>query len=77
MANAPELVFDLIFGRWRSQTLYAGAALGVFDQLSNQPRTAAVLGGTAHSSVSRMARDRPEVCLRTHQGVNVFKSSFS
>src|SRR5215469_12254178 len=41
MANAPELVFDLIFGRWRSQTLYAGAALGVFDQLSDQPRTAA------------------------------------
>jgi hypothetical protein len=35
MANAPELVFDLIFGRWRSQTLYAGAALGVFDQLSD------------------------------------------
>src|ERR1700760_4042867 len=41
MANAPELVFDLIFGRWRSQTLYAGAALGVFDQLSDQPSTAA------------------------------------
>jgi hypothetical protein len=27
MANAPELVFDLIFGRWRSQTLYAGLRL--------------------------------------------------
>src|SRR5450631_3431388 len=24
---------DLIFGRWRSQTLYAGAELGVFDHL--------------------------------------------
>jgi hypothetical protein len=40
MVHAPELVFDLIFGRWRSQTLYAGAALGVFDQLSDQPTTA-------------------------------------
>ena len=27
MAHAPELVFNLIFGRWRSQTLYAGAAI--------------------------------------------------
>ena len=41
MPHAPELVSDLIFGRWRSQILYAGAALGVFDQLSDQPRAAA------------------------------------
>ena len=27
MAHAPELLFNLIFGRWRSQTLYAGAAI--------------------------------------------------
>ncbi len=33
MPSAPELVIDLIFGRWRSQILYAGAALGVFDHL--------------------------------------------
>ena len=40
MAHAPELVFDLIFGRWRSQILYSGAALGVFDQLSDQSTSA-------------------------------------
>jgi O-methyltransferase domain/Dimerisation domain len=34
MPSAPELVIDLIFGRWRSQILYAGAALGVFDHLT-------------------------------------------
>ena len=34
MPSTPELVIDLIFGRWRSQILYAGAALGVFDHLS-------------------------------------------
>lgn len=34
MAGAPDHVIDLIFGRWRSQILYAGAALGVFDHLS-------------------------------------------
>src|ERR1700751_998597 len=49
MANAPELVFDLIFGRWRSQTLYAGAALGVFDQLSDQPATAATVAATINA----------------------------
>jgi hypothetical protein len=42
-------VIDLIFGRWRSQILYAGAHLGVFDQLSatearSAEATAAALG---------------------------------
>ncbi len=32
---------DLIFGRWRSQILYAGAKLGVFDALGGEPRPAA------------------------------------
>jgi DNA-binding IclR family transcriptional regulator len=56
MANAPELVFDLIFGRWRSQTLYAGAALGVFDQLSNQPRTAASVAETISADPAMLYR---------------------
>jgi hypothetical protein len=44
MPNAPELVVDLIFGRWRSQILYAGAALGVFDHLGQgEALSAAVL----------------------------------
>jgi ubiquinone/menaquinone biosynthesis C-methylase UbiE len=44
MASAPEHVIDLIFGRWRSQILYAGAALGVFDQLGeDQAMSAAAL----------------------------------
>ena len=34
MTDAADQVMDLIFGRWRSQTLYAGAELGVFDQLN-------------------------------------------
>ncbi len=33
--NGPaDQIVDLIFGRWRSQILYAGAALGVFDHLA-------------------------------------------
>jgi ubiquinone/menaquinone biosynthesis C-methylase UbiE len=41
MTSAPEHVIDLIFGRWRSQILYAGAALGVFDQLGKDHATSA------------------------------------
>lgn len=33
MNGAADQVVDLIFGRWRSQILYAGTALGVFDHL--------------------------------------------
>jgi hypothetical protein len=42
MPGAPELVIDLIFGRWRSQILYAGAALGVFDHLGQDEAIDAV-----------------------------------
>lgn len=34
---------DLIFGRWRSQTLYAGVSLGIFDALGDEPITAPVV----------------------------------
>jgi hypothetical protein len=36
-------VMDLIFGRWRSQILYAGVKLGVFDALRNGPKKAHAL----------------------------------
>jgi O-methyltransferase domain/Dimerisation domain len=36
MAGPAEHVIDLIFGRWRSQILYAGAAVGVFDHLNDR-----------------------------------------
>jgi hypothetical protein len=32
-----DAVMDLIFGRWRSQTLYAGVELGVFEVLAEGP----------------------------------------
>ena len=33
-----EKTLDIIFGRWRSQILYAGVKLGVFDCLTSDPR---------------------------------------
>lgn len=32
-----DKVTDIIFGRWRSQILYAGVKLGVFEIVSNEP----------------------------------------
>ncbi len=34
-------VFDVIFGRWRSQILYAGVKLGIFDAIRETPEPAA------------------------------------
>lgn len=36
-------VQDIIFGRWRSQILYAGVKLGIFDALGDGPRRAAAI----------------------------------
>jgi Dimerisation domain len=51
MDDTGAQVIDLIFGRWRSQILYAGVKLGVFDALARAPkdagRVAGELGGDA------------------------------
>ena len=44
MDDAGSKVVDLIFGRWRSQILYTGVKLGVFDVLAGNPRSAASVG---------------------------------
>jgi hypothetical protein len=41
MEDAGTKVIDLIFGRKRSQMLYVGVTLGVFDALAHGPRSAA------------------------------------
>jgi predicted transcriptional regulator len=35
-----EKTLDIIFGRWRSQILYAGVKLGVFDYVTSVPKNA-------------------------------------
>ena len=40
MEDASAQVIDLLFGRWRSQILYTGVKLGVFDALTNGPKSA-------------------------------------
>lgn len=41
MSESVDEVMSLIFGRWRSQTLYHGVELGIFEVLANGPETAA------------------------------------
>jgi len=43
LPNAQAAVLDMIFGRWRSQTLYAGVKLGIFEALARGPRAAAAV----------------------------------
>src|SRR5215469_11124555 len=47
-------VMDLIFGRWRSQILYTGAQLGVFDQLSSAEARPAEAAAAALGTDPRM-----------------------
>ena len=35
-----EKTLDIIFGRWRSQILYVGVKLGVFDCVNSVPKNA-------------------------------------
>ena len=39
MNDPRHTVIDMIFGRWRSQILYAGVKLGIFDALSVGPKS--------------------------------------
>lgn len=41
MASAQEIVLELFYGRWRSQTLHAGVELGVFEVVGHDPIAAA------------------------------------
>ena len=43
MADTQGKVLDLIFGRRRSQILYAAVKLGIFDALNNGPKTSTVI----------------------------------
>lgn len=48
MSDPADAVMDLIFGRWRSQTLYAGVELGVFERLADGPCSAGEAAEALH-----------------------------
>jgi hypothetical protein len=43
MTDQRNLILDIIFGRWRSQILYAGVKLGIFDALANEDKDATLV----------------------------------
>jgi len=53
MDNAEAKVLDLIFGSWRSQILYAGVQLVVFETLGRGPASA---GQIAHIPADLVVR---------------------
>jgi len=45
MYNPQDTVLDLMYGRWRTQTMDAGLKLGVFDAVGDEARPAAEVAG--------------------------------
>ncbi len=41
MSDPQDTVLDLLYGRWRSQTLHAGVKLGIFEVIEGEPMAAA------------------------------------
>jgi len=41
LSNPQNTVLDLLYGRWRSQTLHAGVKLGIFEIIEGEPMPAA------------------------------------
>ena len=41
LPNPQDTVLDVLYGRWRSQTLYAGVNLGIFESIGHAPIHAA------------------------------------
>jgi hypothetical protein len=56
MPDPQSSVMDLIFGRWRSQILYTGVKLGIFDVLADAPKAAV--------AIAEHLRLDPALCYR-------------
>jgi len=56
MDNAEAKVLDLIFGSWRSQILYAGVQLGVFETLGRGPASAGQIASALQAEARLLYR---------------------
>jgi O-methyltransferase domain/Dimerisation domain len=76
MNPAADQVMDLIFGRWRSQTLFAGTELGVFDLLDTRsaksPDTLAAELGADPNLLYRLLRAQAAIGLLEEDGSRGF-----
>jgi O-methyltransferase/methyltransferase family protein len=76
MISATDQVMELIFGRWRSQILYAGTELGIFDHLATaSPTKAEVLAAQLHvdpALLYRLLRAQAAIGLLAEDGSEAF-----
>jgi hypothetical protein len=76
MSTAADQVMDLIFGRWRSQTLSAGTELGVFDHLDKRTaksaETLAAELGADPTLLYRLLRAQAAIGLLEEDGARTF-----
>jgi hypothetical protein len=71
LPNAQAAVLDMIFGRWRSQTLYAGVKLGIFEALADEARSAAAVAdelGLDRALAYRLMRGLASIELLSEDG---------
>lgn len=77
MTAPPDHVMDLIFGRWRSQVLYAGAELGVYDHLdAAEAASAAALApkiGADPGMLYRLLRASASIGLMAEDNAGAFR----
>lgn len=76
MSNTADQLMNLIFGRWRSQTLFAGTELGVFDHLDRekpkQPDQLATELGLDPALLYRLLRAQASLGLLTEDASRGF-----
>jgi hypothetical protein len=79
MSEAADKVIDLIYGRWRSQILYAGVELGVFDHVvtncSKQADAVAAETGADEKLLYRLMRALASLGLLVEDDSRGFASS--
>ena len=76
MSTAADRVMELVFGRWRSQILSAGAELGVFDHLDKRAtKTAQTLAAELDADPTllyRLLRSQAAIGLLEEDGSQGF-----
>lgn len=70
MKDAKGHVMDLVFGRWKSQTLYAGVDVGVFDVVRDDPKHAIEITDQAN-----IDREKGYRLLRTLASLGLLEES--
>lgn len=73
-----ENTLDMIFARWKSQSLYAGVKLGIFDNITTEPKNAAQISneiGLDESLTYRLLRALASIDFLNEESFKMFSIS--